>query len=540
MPFGGTPVPAQDAKAMLSIPLFEDVDADAFPDTSPLSGIIANDTRLVRYSKGDVVYRAGEYGTSVFVVLRGNVKSLMPVRSSERTKPVARIGSLLRALTALRQTALRNEVVDLDPSLKPGVCSPPVLSLGRYDLFGILGAFSRSPRTASVMVEDDDTLLLELRWPALRELMHWSDPFRERMQEQYRQWGLWSCLQGSSLFANVDDRTLLQIAENATFECYGDVDWTHRFQKSTSSANGHVPVIEQEPIIAEQDHYLDGLLLVHSGTIRVTERLGHEERTTGYVTKNSVIGLPQILGTAEGQGDLKFPNSFRAVGYADLVRIPTQVVAAHVLPDLPESYACKARATLGSAKPSTRAGLPRSYTEFFVDNRYTNGAMAMAINTERCVNCDDCVRACAAAHDGVARFARKGPTHHNLMVAQACMHCFDPVCLVDCPTGAIHRDKVSGTVVIDEATCIGCAACAKACPYDNIQMADVRNPGGAFLVDEDGVQIQRAEKCDLCAGRKGGPACERACPHEALARVDLRDMNGLSEWLCATSYDTAC
>ena len=51
------------------------------------------------------------------------------------------------------------------------------------------------------------------------------------------------------------------------------------------------------------------------------------------------------------------------------------------------------------------------------------------------------------------------------------------------------------------------------------------------LFDDDGVQIQRAEKCDLCIGRSGGPSCERACPHDALTRVDLRDADALMKWL---------
>ena len=60
------------------------------------------------------------------------------------------------------------------------------------------------------------------------------------------------------------------------------------------------------------------------------------------------------------------------------------------------------------------------------------------------------------------------------MVVNACMHCTDPVCLIDCPTEAIHRDRETGNVLINDATCIGCAACAEACPYDNIQMAELR------------------------------------------------------------------
>jgi Fe-S-cluster-containing dehydrogenase component len=155
----------------------------------------------------------------------------------------------------------------------------------------------------------------------------------------------------------------------------------------------------------------------------------------------------------------------------------------------------------------------------------------MVINTDRCVKCDDCVRACAATHDNVPRFVRHGPVHHNLMVAQACMHCVDPVCLIDCPTDAIHRDARTGNVVINEATCVGCGSCAGACPYGNIRMQEVRNANGAFHIDEHGAHVLRATKCDLCTGRRGGPACQRACPHSALTRADLQDLPTLSDWL---------
>jgi Fe-S-cluster-containing dehydrogenase component len=169
--------------------------------------------------------------------------------------------------------------------------------------------------------------------------------------------------------------------------------------------------------------------------------------------------------------------------------------------------------------------------DFLVDHRFINGTRAMAINTDRCVNCDDCVRACAAAHDNNPRFIRHGLAHHNLMIANACMHCTDPVCLIGCPTGAIHRDIETGCVLIDDGVCVGCETCANACPYDNIRMVEIRDSNGAFLVDAEGVPILRATKCDFCAGQLGGPACQRACPHDALIRVDIRNTDALVDWL---------
>jgi len=108
------------------------------------------------------------------------------------------------------------------------------------------------------------------------------------------------------------------------------------------------------------------------------------------------------------------------------------------------------------------------------------------------------------------------------MVANACMHCSDPVCMIGCPTGAIHRTQAGGSVVINDDSCIGCGTCANSCPYNNIRLVEIRDLSGAPVQDEaTGQPIRKATKCDLCAGIPGGPACERACPHGALQRVDF-------------------
>jgi Fe-S-cluster-containing hydrogenase component 2 len=147
------------------------------------------------------------------------------------------------------------------------------------------------------------------------------------------------------------------------------------------------------------------------------------------------------------------------------------------------------------------------------------------------VNCDDCVRACASTHGGNPRFVRQGAVHLNTMVANACMHCVDPVCLIGCPTGAIHRSVETGDVVIDDMTCIGCGTCAQSCPYGNIRMVETRDDTGAFIVDDAMVPIVKATKCDLCEGQLGGPACQRACPEDALVRIDIRNAGELARWL---------
>ena len=120
---------------------------------------------------------------------------------------------------------------------------------------------------------------------------------------------------------------------------------------------------------------------------------------------------------------------------------------------------------------------------------------------------------------------RNGPTLDNWMVANSCMHCVDPVCLIGCPTGAIHRTLNGGTVIINDLTCIGCGTCANACPYENIRLVPIREKSGQQVIDPVSHQpIMKATKCDLCSSLPSGPSCERACAHGALQRIDLQTL----------------
>jgi len=118
------------------------------------------------------------------------------------------------------------------------------------------------------------------------------------------------------------------------------------------------------------------------------------------------------------------------------------------------------------------------------------------------------------------------------MIANACMHCVDPVCMIGCPTGAIHRASLGGEVAINDPTCIGCGTCATNCPYENIRMVEIRDRTGALVRDADTrAPIAKATKCDLCVDQSVSPSCQNACPHDALRRVDMRQTRKLLELL---------
>lgn len=148
----------------------------------------------------------------------------------------------------------------------------------------------------------------------------------------------------------------------------------------------------------------------------------------------------------------------------------------------------------------------------------------LVIDQDSCIRCGHCAWSCASVHDdGISRLVRRGDkvvvrTREDdardvapLLVPNSCQHCKNPACMIDCPTGAIGRDA-GGEVFIREELCTGCGACAKACPWDNIQIARRETEGAPYP--------EVAVKCDLCAGSAAGPACVASCPTEAIARID--------------------
>ncbi|MGI9512759.1 MAG: 4Fe-4S dicluster domain-containing protein [Anderseniella sp.] len=508
--FGRERIHADWVNLILSSQILGEIDPADFPEDLSLADIITNDCAIRWYSRGDIVYAAGSYETSIFVVLNGGV----------------RVSDDAGAEYAAGQTALPW----LSPLLKgkfgrgeTKVTRLPTVGLGRYEMFGEVEALTRTPRSNTAIADADKTALLEITWPGARELLHWSDAFRYRVEELYRARSVEVGLKESGLFAGVDAETLAAIARECSFQRHGSFDWSHLYQRESAGRQQGEQLIGQEPLIIEQGHYLEDMFLIRAGFARVTETAHENEFSVGFLESGDVFGLNEIEEGLLFGSHPQAGRGLRSVGYTDLIRIPEHIVGRFIL-----SGSKRGVKGIASA-PGRVSHADLSLLDFVVDNRFINATNAMVIDTTRCVGCDDCVRACAAAHDGIPRFVRTGRTHANLMVTSACMHCTDPVCLIDCPTGAIHRDAFSGSVVIDDDTCIGCATCSSACPYNNIQMREVRGPDGAILVDEDGSTHLKATKCDLCAGHSGGPACQRACPHDALTRIDIRDMDSLSD-----------
>ena len=544
-------------RVLFTLRVFGVIDQGQFPSSLSLQDIIRNDARIRRYRRGEMIIRKGDYGNALFVIISGVVRELLDQTSLDSTaddEVHERRGFVdtVRQWWSQADTPERRDIsvyrnghdhhgFAFDDASQQGtvqsidslISRVPNRVLTEQDMFGEVAALSRAPHLSTVLAETD-VEVLELRWQGLRDIRRRDKGFRDKIDAQYRASSLKAHLRESALFQGLHETALEHIARHTLFETHGEFEWSGDFKGL--AADSGIDVLYSEPVIAEHGDYLDGLLLIRYGFGRISERLDHGHRTVGYVTHNEVFGLREIVDHWRDGQDLRLRHGLRAVGFVDLLRVPTALVEDYVLPNIPPHKLPGPPSSTSirmSADLNWEAELPleQATINFLMNNRTINGTAAMFIDTDRCTACDDCVRACASAHNNNPRFVRHGPEHDNLMVANACMHCVDPVCLIGCPTGAIHRTP-DGLVIIDDITCIGCATCADSCPYDNIRMVEIRDGNGDFIVDQETqAPIVKATKCDLCLEQPGGPACQRACPHDALTRIDLRDRKRLVDWL---------
>jgi len=547
-----------DVDRLLATAPFSGMDAAKFPKRTPLREILRNDMRILKFRRGEIIMRQGDYGTSAFLILQGAARVVLKpdLPPSLLGRQAAGRKGVFRTLAQLWNGARPQEFLPRkkqDPAAGLGARQdenevrvflqdlPRVLDKHRTEqmtageFFGEIAALSRMARTSTIFADSDDAELLEIRWQGLRDLMKYDDALRTHINRIYRERALASYLRATPLFKYLNKEQLGRVAEAVEFSTYGDYDWSGEY-KRLAQAGSVRP--EKEPAIVSEGDYPNGIVLLRAGFARVSQKFGAGERTLNYIGAGQVYGLEEIAHNWRKQAapvNVRF--SLRAIGYTHLLIVPTRVMEEIVLPSLPKGELpplvekAAEDPAVAPAETAAREKVGAEVLEFLTQNRFFNGTATMVIDLDRCTRCDDCVRACASTHDNNPRFLRHGPSAGRLMIANACMHCADPVCMIGCPTGAIHRESFAGQVVINPSTCIGCKSCFTNCPYDAIRMVEARDENGELLVDQEMKPIPKATKCDLCVENHGGPSCERACPHGALKRMNLNNLDSLSKWL---------
>lgn len=147
-------------------------------------------------------------------------------------------------------------------------------------------------------------------------------------------------------------------------------------------------------------------------------------------------------------------------------------------------------------------------------------AFGFYFDMTRCIGCRACQVACkdknrlevGTLYRNVKSYTvGTFPNVKSYSYSGSCNHCENPICLANCPTGAISKAE-DGTVVQDQNKCIGCRMCVMSCPYGHPQYFPEKSVSG---------------KCDGCYGLRANgdqPACVAGCPNRALDAGDVDEL----------------
>ncbi|HUI25852.1 MAG TPA: cyclic nucleotide-binding domain-containing protein [Candidatus Kryptonia bacterium] len=454
-----------------------------------------------RFKAGDLICREGEYGSTAFYIVSGSVDvflaaQLAHAKSDKREGAGSGWFGLIRTFTTAlvpTRTDARDEDVarrwiPIDADLHLDY-DHPVGQLGTGDLFGEMTCLSFYPRSATVRAAGDCEVIEMLRSVLQDLLQRRSQAFRARMEDNYRRRALDTHLRSVPVFADLTDAFLDHL-------------------------RGRVELRSCEPgeVICRQGDAADNLYLIRLGFVKVSQHHPGGELVLSYLGRGQYFGEMGLLAARTRT------STCTALDHVELVRIGKDDFDLMVarFPEIKQRLATEADARQRASRLMAEAA-PEVPLDHFLEQGLMDAQNVLLIDLDKCTRCDECVRACAAAHDGVTRLLREGLRYDKYLVATSCRQCTDPLCMIGCPVGSIRRRETLEIIIED--WCIGCGKCANQCPYGNINMHEFPAAGSSATNPEPPSPEKKALTCDLCLGLSE-PSCVYACPHDAAIRVE--------------------
>lgn len=451
------------------------------------------------YAAGEIICRQGEFGSTAFYVESGEVEIYLEdsqghVRTKTSKGLVKRVTSLLfnKHSDARKGGEDRRPFIPIDAGVDLDA-RKPLATLGAGELFGEASCINSQPRSATIRATKPTVVLEMLR--NVLDILRRQKRFRERSDERYRRFALDNHLRTSELFRDLPADVVEHLRSRVSLLAY-----------------------EPGDVIFRQGDEADALYLVRLGHVKVVETYGDGGSVTlAYLSRGEVFGEIGLIGSA---GNARTATC-AALDHVEVVRVDREdfefLRKSH--PPLDGRVREIGQGRLRANRE--RAGRQRSVSlQQYVDQGLYEAQSLLVLDLERCTRCDECVRACAEAHNGVSRLLREGLRFDKYLVTTSCRSCRDPLCMIGCPVGAIHRRENKEILIADH--CVGCGLCAEQCPYGNIAM----HPFG--VKDEQALALGKgpgfkATVCDLCTDQcldeDEAPSCVYACPHDAASRV---------------------
>jgi CRP-like cAMP-binding protein/Fe-S-cluster-containing dehydrogenase component len=457
----------------------------------------SNAVRKRRYKAGEIICKEGDYGSTAFYILDGKAEVFL-------SSPMAHVNTrgqkgFFSKLKSVLEPTSRGRVREASSKSYIPIDGPVDLSydnavagLETGDLFGEMTCMNYYPRSATVRATTDCTVLEMLR--NVLDIMRRNRAFRARIEQNYRKRALESHLRGIPIFSSVTPEFIAHLRDRVELRQYSPGQ-----------------------LICRQGEPAGSFFLVRIGFVKVTETHPGGDLVLAYIGRGGFFGELSLLG-----GGVRTANCI-ALDHVEVVRIRVEDfnLMLREFPDVRRGLEAVAaeRAAENRQRFAQVQAVP---VDSFLAQGLMEAQSLLVLDLDKCTRCDQCVRACADAHDGVSRLVRDGLRLDHYLVATSCRQCKDPLCMVGCPVGAIRR-RNSLEITIED-WCIGCGLCANNCPYGNInmhpfpvQIEDPAHPGRKIAEVKT-----KATACNLCPDHDE-PNCVYACPHDAAHRVKPRE-----------------
>lgn len=485
---GGTSVEAQE---LLALPVFKGVSG---------TFLELNKGAVVKrhFKKGEIICREGDYGSTAFYILEGTVDIFINSPRAHVDTEGSEQGFLSKLASKLKprkehqreEENTQRKYIHIDAPVDLEY-DHPVAQLQAGDLFGEMTCMSFYPRSATVRAAEDTVCLEMLR--NVLDVLQKNKTFRAKLELNYRTRALETHLKSVPIFASLTQ------------------DFIDRLRD-------RVELLRFTPgqVICRQGDPADSFYLVRIGFIKVSEHHPGGELVLSYLARGNYFGEIGLL-SAEGLRTA----TCTALDHVEVVKILGEDFREMLerFPDVRASLQAVAqeRTDENRARIHNLQNVP---VDDFLRQGLMDAQSLLVLDLDRCTRCDQCVKACADAHDGITRLIRDGLRFDNFLVATSCRQCRDPLCMVGCPVGSIRRRN--SLEVIIEDWCVGCGLCANNCPYGNINLHVFPAPQGSSGMK---ATVRKATSCNLCYDHPE-PSCVYACPHDAAHRVNPPEFFG--------------
>jgi CRP-like cAMP-binding protein/ferredoxin len=377
-------------------------------------------------------------------------------------------------------------------------------TLGAHQFFGEMAALTGFPRSATITAITATTML-EIDKDVLIDLMDESQVVKGTVSRAYTDRVLSTLFNRVPLFSGLNQSSMGLLMDKVRLR---------------TLPAGAVIIREGDPG--------DSLYMIHNGVVKVSKWLEGRERVLAYLRDGTYFGEIALIRNEPRSATV---TALTKVAVAQILREDFHTLLAEH-PDLLARVRDMTQRREGAT--SEMAARPEWLDRMEVLQEVVHTTDVLVIDLQRCIHCDNCVRACETIHDdGVSRLIREGLKIDHYLVATSCRNCEDPLCMIECPVSAIARDERGEVYIKDH--CVGCGACVRNCPYGNINLFDpnvhakgktIRSQlwdgvlgliGAQPLASEEAVH--KPVKCDLCRDFST-PNCVRSCPTGAAMRVN--------------------